>query len=67
MDVPISKGMLENAKVGVHRGKKDTWGRNWIHPGRLTWNLLINHLERKMYWILAVDSMLHDLYILYPA
>ena len=35
-------------KGGVHRGKKDTWGRNWIHPGRLRWNLLINHLERKI-------------------
>ena len=21
-----------------------------LHPGRLTWNLLINHLERKMIW-----------------
>ena len=25
-------------------------GGSSLHPGRLTWNLLINHLERKMIW-----------------
>ena len=24
------------------------WGGGFIHPGRLTWNLQITHLERKM-------------------
>ena len=26
------------------------WGSVRVHLGRLTWNLLINHLERKMIW-----------------
>ena len=30
-----------------HKTHANTW-RSQLYPGRLTWNLLINHLERKM-------------------
>ena len=34
---------------GMHLDTDDFLaGRGWIHPGRLTWNLQITHLERKI-------------------
>ena len=43
-DFPFSIG-------GEFLGKKNAVHfQGNLHPGRLTWNLLINHLERKMIW-----------------
>ena len=35
-------------RCGWKFATKMTWKRKCIHPGRLTWNLQITHLERKM-------------------
>ena len=46
---PCGEVRGENSR-GFQHGNLRVTGTQWwlIHPGRLTWNLLINHLERKM-------------------
>ena len=48
MRIPTSPQVL--VALGVLRGFLKQWLGWWlkVHPGRLTWNLQITHLERKM-------------------
>ena len=49
-DLPLKRGEVSDLQLGesIQVTCLEEAGGDSLHPGRLTWNLQITHLERKM-------------------